>query len=101
MSNQAKYGENLSFFTEKSKPDAKNTAKKEEKPKAKATQTANDAPKKTQGDGTGNYGVGNLSKGALDILSKVFGGSGKIDATPKSSKYGANIKNTQGGKNNG
>lgn len=97
MANQAKYGENLSFFTEKSKPDVKTKTKKEEK----ATTTTPKATQQPQGGGAGNYGVGNLSKGALDILSKVFGGSGKIDATPKSSKYGANIKNTQGGKNNG
>lgn len=97
MANQAKYGENLSFFTEKSKPDVRTKTKKEEK----ATTTTPKATQQPKGGNAGNYGVGNLSRGALNILSQVFGGSGKIDATPKSSDYGANIKNNQGGKNNG
>lgn len=99
MANQAKYGENLSFFTEKSKPNVKTTAKKEEKKKTATPKSAQQEQPK--GGNAGNYGVGNLSRGALNILSQVFGGSGKIDATPKSSGYGANIKNNQGGKNNG
>ena len=99
MANQAKYGENLSFFSEKSKPGVKTTAKKEEK--AKTTTPKATQQQQPQGGNAGNYGVGNLSRGALNILSLVFGGSGKIDATPKSSGYEANIKNNQGGKNNG
>lgn len=97
MANQAKYGENLSFFTEKSKPDVKTTAKKEEK----ATTTTPKTTQQPQGGTAGNYGVGNLSRGALNILSQVFGGSGKINATPKSASYGANIKKKQEDANNG
>lgn len=97
MANQAKYGENLSFFTEKSKPDVKTKTKKEEK----ATTTTPKATQQPQGGAAGNYGVGNLSRGALNILSQVFGGSGKINATPKTASYGANIKKKQEDTNNG
>lgn len=97
MANQAKYGENLSFFTEKSKPDVKTKTKKEEK----ATTTTPKATQQSQGGSAGNYGVGNLSRGALNILSQVFGGSGKINATPKTASYGANIKKKQEDTNNG
>ena len=104
MANQAKYGENLSFFTEKSKTDVKTTAKKEEKATTttpKATTTTPKATQQPQGGTTGNYGVGNLSRGAINILSQVFGGSGKINATPKTASYGANIKKKQEDTNNG
>ena len=97
MANQAKYGENLSFFTEKSKPNVKTTAKKEEK----ATTTTPKATQQPHEGTAGNYGVGNLSRGALNILSQVFGGSGKINATPKTASYGANIKKKQEDTNNG
>lgn len=97
MANQAKYGENLSFFTEKSKPDVKTKTKKEEK----ATTTTPKATQQPQGGTACNYGVGNLSRGALNILSQVFGGSGKINATPKTASYGANIKKKQEDTNNG
>lgn len=97
MANQAKYGENLSFFIEKSKPDVKTKTKKEEK----ATTTTPKATQQPQGGTAGNYGVGNLSRGALNILSQVFGGSGKINATPKTASYGANIKKKQEDTNNG
>lgn len=99
MANQAKYGENLSFFTEKSKPDVKTTAKKEEK--AKTTTPKATQQEQPKGGNAGNYGVGNLSRGALNILSQVFGGSGKINATPKTASYGANIKKKQEDTNNG
>ena len=81
MANQVKYGENLSFFTEKSKPDVKTKTKKEEK----ATTTTPKATQQPQGGTAGNYGVG----------------SGKINATPKTASYGANIKKKQEDTNNG